>query len=136
MKYITYVIKTIGRVISNPLDVYYHKIIPRLRNHKFPMCHASAIVNRPLKFNPKGVKLEKNVYIFKHGRISCVFEYAGNTYTPSLEIGENTTIQQNVHITCAKSIKIGKSCAITHNVTITDIDHSYEYPVPNSTPPP
>lgn len=26
-----------------------------------------------------------------------------------------------------RKIKIGKYCAITHNVTITNIDHTYEY---------
>ena len=79
--------------------------------------------------------LEEGVYIFKNGRIECVTEYAGETFEPELSIGDHTSIQQNVHITCAKKVSIGKWCAITHNVTITDIDHTYEYYHSHSTPP-
>lgn len=125
--------KRIINVVKNPREHYIHKVQPRVRHYKYPLCDSSAIVNRPLRFSPKGVILGKDVYIYKNARISCIFEYAGESFNPCLEIQEGSTIQQNAHITCAQSIKIGKNCAITHNVTITDIDHTYEYSMP--TPP-
>lgn len=128
-------INKILNIILHPKDLYIHRIQPKIRHIKYPLCHSSAVVNSPLKFNPQGIALGKNVYIYKHARISCVFNYAGENFSPHLEIGEGTTIQQNVHITCAGLISIGKYCAITHNVTITDIDHSYEYSLPRITPP-
>ncbi|GAB1444321.1 hypothetical protein MASR2M39_31730 [Ignavibacteriales bacterium] len=36
------------------------------------------------------------------------------------------SIQQNLHLTCAKKIEIGEWTAIAANVTITDIHHPYE----------
>lgn len=134
MKITKYIIK-IFRGITHISDYYYRRIKPILRHRKYPMCHFSAIVYKPLSFNPAGVKLDKNVTIYKNARIGCVFEYANQYFKPTLEIGEGTSIQQNAHITCASSIKIGEYCAITHNVTITDIDHSYEYDPYNYPPP-
>lgn len=119
-------IRGILRILTNPVNFYYNNICPRFRHYRFPDCDSTAIVNNPILFDPSGVKLGKNVSIFKNGRISCIFEFAGVRFNPVLEIKSNTTIQQNVHITCAKHIIIGDSCAITHNVTITDIDHTYE----------
>lgn len=127
--------KRLIRLLFHPGDFYTHRIEPIFRHYKYPDCHPSAIVNSPIKFNPTGVVLGQGVYIFKNARIGCVFEYAGEKFKPLLEIGEGTTIQQNVHITCAGNVRIGKFCALTHNITITDIDHSYEYPIPRSIPP-
>lgn len=124
----------IYKIIVNPKDFYFNKIASKLRHKRYPNCHPSAIVNNPIKFNPSHVTLEEGVYIFKNGRIECVTEYAGETFEPELSIGDHTSIQQNVHITCAKKVSIGKWCAITHNVTITDIDHTYEYYHSHSTP--
>ncbi len=42
-----------------------------------------------------------------------------------IQIGNNFSIQQNMHLTCAKAISIGSNTAIAANVTITDINHSY-----------
>lgn len=42
-----------------------------------------------------------------------------------LHIGQNVGIGQNLHITCAGKLTIGEGTAITNNVTITDIVHTY-----------
>lgn len=45
----------------------------------------------------------------------------------SITIGDNTAIEQNVHITAAKEkLIIGKDVTILGNVFITNIDHKYE----------
>ena len=123
------------RIIASPKNFYFCRIQPWLRHKKYPKCHPSSVIMEPIKFNPAHITIEENVYIFKHGRISCVTEYAGEKFSPNLIIGAHTSIQQNAHITCAGEIYIGKWCAITHNVTITDIDHSYEYPPTYQCPP-
>ena len=45
---------------------------------------------------------------------------------PLLQVRQNVNMEQNCHITCCNSIIIGARTAITANVTITDIRHSYE----------
>jgi acetyltransferase-like isoleucine patch superfamily enzyme len=52
--------------------------------------------------------------------------YEDVSFTPSIVICDNVTIQQNIHLTCANSVYIGKNTAIAANVTITDIHHPYE----------
>ena len=44
---------------------------------------------------------------------------------PSIVFKENVSVEQNLHLTCAKSIVIGANTAIAANVTITDIHHPY-----------
>lgn len=43
-----------------------------------------------------------------------------------LVIGENVFINNNINITCVKSITIGSNCKIGCNVTIVDHDHDYK----------
>ncbi len=42
-----------------------------------------------------------------------------------IEIGDQVSIEQNLHLTCANRITIGANTAIAANVTITDIHHPY-----------
>ena len=76
----------------------------------------------------KYVIFGKSVFIGRNSRIEAVKNYQGVTFTPQIEICSGVTIQQNLHLTCAKSIHIGKNTAIAANVTITDIDHPYINP--------
>jgi acetyltransferase-like isoleucine patch superfamily enzyme len=43
-----------------------------------------------------------------------------------LVVGDNVSIGQNFHVTCAGSVIIGKGTLITGEVMITDIDHRYK----------
>ncbi len=49
----------------------------------------------------------------------------GGVFNPSIEIGDNTSFQQNAHITSAGILKIGKNCSFVADVLITNIDHDY-----------
>lgn len=64
-------------------------------------------------------------FVYKNARIQAFPYYRGKTYTPQIILHDGVTIQQNVHITCAEKIEIGKNTAIVANVTITDIIHPY-----------
>jgi acetyltransferase-like isoleucine patch superfamily enzyme len=44
---------------------------------------------------------------------------------PRIEIGSNVNIEQNVHIVCTSSIRIGNNVSITGNCSITDTTHPF-----------
>ena len=127
-------IHKIYNIFRHP-KVFYARLSAILRNMKYPECSRTALIFNPIRVTLKYLHLGDKVIIYNNARIECICEYSGIKYSPSIYIGSGTTIQQNSHITCAGELKIGKSCAITHNVTITDIDHSYEYAPDCSTPP-
>lgn len=126
--------RKIKSVVTNPLSVS-RRLKGILRHSLYPSIDSSAIVIKPLLFTAKHITLGKNTFVFNNARIEGVTYYAGKHFRPQIKIGEGTTIQQNCHITCANLVQIGEYCAITHNVTITDIDHSYEYSPYNYPPP-
>lgn len=124
----------IANAIKHPTLTFF-RIKAIVIHFIYPYCSSKAIVLCPLKVTYKYLKLDDRVSILNGARIEGVSEYAGIKYNPLIMMGKNTSIQQNCHITCAKSVKIGDWCAITHNVTITDIDHSFKYD-PSNYPPP
>jgi acetyltransferase-like isoleucine patch superfamily enzyme len=75
---------------------------------------------------PKYIELGKHVLISKNARIEGVNCYEGVKHNPLIILEDNVAIQQNIHLTCAKSIIIKCNTAIAANVTITDIIHPYE----------
>lgn len=83
-------------------------------------------VYKPILFTDKTIKWSGYVTIFPNARIQGVERYLDNNYTPLLVLKNGVSIQQNCHITYAKSIEIGEETAIAANVTITDIDHPYQ----------
>lgn len=65
------------------------------------------------------VFIDKRVRIFPHLRMEV-------HHSGSIHIQEDVVISQNVHITSAGNLIIGKSSLILANVFITNIDHDYE----------
>ena len=60
--------------------------------------------------------------IIRHGgRIEMVLH--GQAWQPSLTIGCNVNIEQNVHIVCHDTIVIGDNVSITGNCAIVDVSH-------------
>ena len=75
---------------------------------------------------PQFIELGNNVFIGNLARIEGVDLYEEVKFYPKIEINDNVTIQQNIHLTCANSIIIKQNTAIAANVSITDIIHPYE----------
>lgn len=75
--------------------------------------------------NKKHIFLGKNVCIRPYARIEPIVSWNGQKFNPRIEIGDNVTIEQNLHLTCANFVKIGSFSSITGYVCITDIDHEY-----------
>jgi len=93
---------------------------------RFKSIGKKSFINSPLKITPLCISLGENVRVFKNCRIEGVFSYNNVNFNPSIIVGNNVSVQQNLHLTCANSIVIGKNTAIASNVTITDIHHQYE----------
>jgi acetyltransferase-like isoleucine patch superfamily enzyme len=85
-----------------------------------------SIIISPIKLSPDVIEMGSNVQIFKYARIEGVKSYLGIKYDPKIKISNNVFIQQNLHLTCANSIKIGENTAIAANVSISDINHPYK----------
>lgn len=86
---------------------------------------ATTCIVRPIVITPQYLECGKNVYIGPHARLEGVSRYNGAYFVPLIKLEEGVSIQQNLHLTCAHSITIGKNTAIAANVTITDIHHPY-----------
>mgnify|MGYP006093090677 FL=1 len=97
-----------------------------LNRFRFKSIGKRSFIDSPLKITPLCISLGENVRIFKNCRIEGVFNYNNIKFNPSIIVGNNVSVQQNLHLTCANLIVIGKNTAIASNVTITDIHHQYE----------
>lgn len=67
----------------------------------------------------------KNIFIGKRVRIYPHVRMEVHGLSSSIEIQDNVAIAQNVHITSASNLVIGRSTTILANVFITNIDHDY-----------
>lgn len=95
--------------------------------HKFFFikAHWSDVIKFPLIISPRCIKLGRNVHIGFNARIEGISQYNNMKYKPLITICDNVSIEQNLHLTCANRILIGRNTAIAANVTITDIHHPY-----------
>lgn len=74
---------------------------------------------------PCFIEGRRKIYIGKKTRIfpGIRMEAIGEG---TIEIGDNTAIEQNVHITSGGELHIGSDVTILGNVCITNIDHMYD----------
>lgn len=69
------------------------------------------------------IKYGKNVSIDRGARIEAWDEYDGRKYFPKIIIGNNVTINPNIHIGAINEVYIGNNVLIGANVLITDHSH-------------
>jgi len=94
--------------------------------NKFNKLHITSFIQSPLMITPRFISLGKHVSIYKNCRIQGISEYNGKTFSPEIIFDDYSSSQQNLHLTCANKIYIGKNTALAANVTITDIHHPYD----------
>lgn len=88
---------------------------------------ARSFIIRPMRIiGGRCVEIGKEVTILHNLRLEAMEGYNGVKYHPQVIIGDRTNIEQNVHITCANKVVIGRECSILGGVLITDITHPYE----------
>lgn len=110
-----------GGVISS----IYRVILYMWRKPLYGDYHYSVVIRKPLYLTPRYIELEEGVFIFSHARIEGILKYNNHKFSPKIIFRKGSSVQQNLHLTCAKSIIIGQNTAIASNVTITDIHHPY-----------
>lgn len=112
------------------IDIYeliMSKSIWRIRAQiAFGQCGKKTWMMKPLRIiGGNEVKVGNSVTILPNLRLETwKKEPAQNE--PCVIIGHGTNIEQNVHITAARHIRIGNDVSICGGVTITDIIHPYE----------
>lgn len=97
-----------------------------LNKRKFIKLGKKVVVKKTIFITPSYISLHDFVFINCNSRIEGVSQYEGVKFNPHIILNESCRIQQNLHLTCAELVSIGKGTAIGANVTITDIHHPYE----------
>jgi len=105
--------------------IYRFLILPLLRKQYKKIGFGSRII-KPMLITPKFISLGNHVRIRNGSRIEGVNKYLSLCFNPSIVLDDFVCIEQNIHLTCAESVFIGKNTAIAANVTITDIHHPYD----------
>jgi acetyltransferase-like isoleucine patch superfamily enzyme len=83
-----------------------------------------SVICRPMLIcNADCIEIADHVSIREGVRLEAVRDPYGRT--PSLTIGSNTNIEQDVHIVCHNRIIIGKDVSITGRCAIVDVTHPY-----------
>lgn len=84
----------------------------------------SIIYSPLLLVNARHIKMGNSVVIRNGARLEMVVTEGAPA--PCLDIGNNVNIEQNVHIVCGGSVRIGDNVSLTANVAIVDVNHPYE----------
>lgn len=85
--------------------------------------HGSRIFKPLLLSNPQYVYIGDRTYIRPGARIETVV--LDKNQPPSLIIGNDVSIEQNVHLVCSSRIFIGDNVTITGNCAIVDTRHPF-----------
>ncbi|HEU4472541.1 MAG TPA: acyltransferase [Flavisolibacter sp.] len=82
-------------------------------------------IYRPIRLTPGFISIGNKVQVNDFARIEGLDRYNDKSFQPKIILHDHVSIQQGLHLTCAKSIEIGSHTAIAANVSITDINHPY-----------
>jgi acetyltransferase-like isoleucine patch superfamily enzyme len=109
----------------NRLGILYYKfkgvVLYRLFFKRFG---AGSYICKPLYIsNPMFITIGERVSIFGGVRLEVIQD--NKKRIPDLSIGDNTNIEQNVHIVCHNRIRIGDNVSITGNCAVVDVIHPY-----------
>jgi acetyltransferase-like isoleucine patch superfamily enzyme len=96
----------------------YYRFIFKSIGRKSVICRPMLICNADC------IEIGDRVSIRDGVRLQAVRDPYGRT--PSLTIGSNTNIEQDVHIVCHNRIIIGKDVSITGRCAIVDVTHPYQ----------
>jgi len=71
----------------------------------------------------QAISVSQCVHINKHARIQAIFHFEGQTFSPSITIGQGLSVSDRLHITSINSIQIGDNCLFGSGVYISDHNH-------------
>lgn len=112
----------INRLYKILLAIKFHILIkPFLKN-----CGKNSIILNPIFISFENTIIGNNVYIGCHARIESVEDWNGEAYEPEILIGNDVSIEQNLHLICAGVLSIGAGTTISSNVFISDVNHDFK----------
>lgn len=83
-------------------------------------------IYKPINISGKKyISIGNNCNISEGARIEAINKWGNQRFAPSIEIGDNTSIENNLHMTSACKLKIGHDCTILSRAMITNINHNY-----------
>lgn len=100
--------------------------IPRLflLKNRLASCGVLLYIEKPYKIlNHNHIYVGDRFHVYNNARIECITTYQGQTFNPRLIIGNNVTINNNIHIGVINRIIIEDNVLIASNVYITDHNH-------------
>lgn len=117
--------------MKTKVQIILKKIRRRLKKRvfkkKFKQFGSNSFIEAPFYLsNSSCIEIGNNVDIRQNIRLEAVKQYGNSAFNPKIVIGNDVTINQNFHCTCAEEIVIGNGTSITANVGIFDIIHPYE----------
>jgi len=113
-------------IIKRASEGFKRRLWHFINKTKFKELGNRSFIYKPMVLTPSSIVINNNVFVHFNARIEGIESYEGITYKPEIILDDNCTIQQNIHLTCAQKVYIGKYTAIAANVTITDIHHPYD----------
>jgi acetyltransferase-like isoleucine patch superfamily enzyme len=90
--------------------------------------HRSAIVPPAVVASPHRIHVGDNVLIHDRAWLSVVESYRGQTFEPTLRIGDRTVLGRDTYISCIGSIEIEHDVLAGDRVLIADSYHDYHDP--------
>jgi len=101
-----------------------YKLISLIAEKKLQLLNTKSIIKFPFYIiNPKYCKINNSFASGPGLRLEAWDKYRGNKYNPEIIIGNNVSINYNVHIGAINKIIIGNNVLIGSNVLITDHSH-------------
>lgn len=90
---------------------------------RFSAFGAGSFIIAPIAIlNPRYISIGRNVRVRNGLRLEAI----DTLRRPTLEIGDNCNIEQDVHIVCSSEIVIGRNCSITARCAIVDTSHPFD----------
>jgi len=97
--------------------VYYRRIFAEMGR--------GTLLYKPLLLSgTEFIRIGSGTLIRQGARIEALLLDPGQP--PSIEIGNNVNIEQNVHIICSSRIRIGDDVTITGNCSVVDTTHPFQ----------
>lgn len=133
--------KYIRKILSIIILLYYkiysyntHRYFIKVKNviysiwlsNFFKKCGDNFFISSPA-FIKGGqyIKIGKNFTGINTIRMECWDEFLQEKFTPSLNIGDNVSMNNNIHIGCINKIHIGNNVLFASNIFVTDHFHGH-----------
>lgn len=85
----------------------------------------NSVIYKPMMISGrKYISIGNRVTVRNNARIEVIDNWKGQYFNPELTIGDGTSFEQGLHLTCAGKLSIGKECVFTGNVMLTNITHT------------